>query len=238
MNRIVLSLSIAALASCHSNGDDREPKSAHAAPQPQATPRVVPQGLHLDFEQVAEGALPAGWSVAETQGAGKLATWSVGAAPDGGRALHVAAANEGGTFNLLLSPEPQPADLAFSARVRADTGEEDRGGGLVWRAKSAGDYYVARWNPLEENLRVYKVVAGVRTLLQNADCKAAGDAWHSLRVTMVGAHIQVALDGAALLDTQDASLADAGRVGLWTKADASTWFDDLEVQEPTWPEER
>jgi hypothetical protein len=75
-------------------------------------------------------------------------------------------------------------------------------------------------------------------MLQNADCQAAGDAWHTLRVTMVGAHIQVELDGATLLDTQDSTLPDAGRVGVWTKADASTWFDDLEVGAPVWPDER
>jgi hypothetical protein len=236
MNRIVLALSIAALAGCHSNGDGREPKSAHDAPQ--SSPPVVPQGLHLDFEQLAEGGPPPGWTAAETQGVGKLATWSVSAAPGGGRAVYVATTNQGGSFNLLLSPQVQPADLAFSARVRADAGEEDRGGGLVWRAKGAGDYYVARWNPLEENLRVYKVIGSVRTMLQNADCKAAGDTWHTLRVTMVDAHIQVAFDGATLLDTRDASLPGAGRVGLWTKADASTWFDDLELGEPAWPDQR
>ena len=37
---------------------------------------------------------------------------------------------------------------------------------------------------------------------------------------------------------RDETFPEGGRVGLWTKADAATWFDDLELREPSWPDER
>jgi hypothetical protein len=220
------------LCACSADGRPDEPTPA--------TPRPLPEDVHLRLgaEQLVPDALPAGWGVAETNGAGLPATWSARAAPAAGLALHVMTTNAGSTYNLLLSPEALPADLELSVRVRADTGEEDQGGGLVWRAQGPDDYYVARWNPLEDNVRVYKVEGGVRTLFQNADVEAAADGWHTLGVTMIGDRITVALDGEPLLDTLDETFPGAGRVGLWTKADACTWFDELVVREPRWPEER
>jgi hypothetical protein len=239
MKLVAFALLLHAFAACSSNGDDRAAsESRKQSPKAQASQAAAPHRLQLDFEQAAEGAAPAGWTVAETLGAGKPATWTVRAAPGGGRAVHVATANQGGTFNLLLSPETYPADLEVGVRVRADSGAEDQGGGLLWRAQGPDDYYIARWNPLEGNVRVYKVVGGARTMLQNADTDAAADGWHTLTATAIGERMQIALDGAVLLETQDAAIAKGGRVGLWTKADAATWFDDIQVGEPSWPDER
>lgn len=211
-----------------------------SASAPAQEPAPLPAGVltRFDFERVPDGALPEGWQVAETQGAGTPASWSAAPAPGGGRAVRVETRNTGGTFNLLLAPREEPADLELSVRVRADSGEEDQGGGVVWRAQGPDDYYVARWNPLEDNLRVYKVVAGVRALLQSAETRADARAWHLLEVSMQDDRVTVALDGERLLDTRDGTFPAAGRVGLWTKADAGTWFDDLEVREPSWPDER
>jgi hypothetical protein len=109
-------------------------------------------------------------------------------------------------------------------------GDTDRGGGLIWRAKDKDDYYICRYNPLEDNYRVYKVENGKRT--QFASAKAAGDeAWHTLRATMSGSKIACFLDGKKLLEADDSTFAGAGMVGLWSKADAQSFFDDLTVSE-------
>ena len=119
-------------------------------------------------------------------------------------------------------------DLDLSVRLKAVAGELDRGGGLVWRAKDKDNYYIARYNPLEDNFRVYKVEAGKRTQFQSA--KVPGDTkWHTLRVTMAGTKITCYLDGTKYLEADDSTFPDAGKIGLWSKADAQSYFDDLNV---------
>lgn len=105
-------------------------------------------------------------------------------------------------------------------------GEHDQGGGLVWRAKDAKNYDLVRYNPLEDNYRLYKVVGGKRTLLQNADIvHSAG--WHTLRAVMEGDHVKCYYDGKEYLDFKDSTFTQAGMIGLWSKADARSHFDDL-----------
>lgn len=183
-----------------------------------------------DFEADAADRAPAGFVAAQTNGVGRLAQWNVVAADAAhGNAVRVMTQNAGSTFNLLLSAADAPADLALGVDLRAASGTEDQGGGLAWRARDSGNYYCARWNPLEDNLRLYKVVDGDRTMLKHADVVAARDAWHRLEVTMRGERITVAFDGAELLAAADETFDGAGRFGLWTKADASTLFDRLTV---------
>jgi hypothetical protein len=113
---------------------------------------------------------------------------------------------------------------------KANKGDKDQGGGIVWRYQDANNYYIARMNPLEDNFRVYKVVAGKRAKeFQNAEVKVKAGEWHTLKVRMVGDHIQCYLDGKKYLDVKDSTFARAGKIGLWTKADAQTHFDDLKV---------
>jgi hypothetical protein len=133
-------------------------------------------------------------------------------------------------YNLALSSESQFKDLDLSVKMKAIDGAVDQGGGLVWRAKDAKNYYVARFNPLEDNFRVYNVVDGKRTQLESSDVKAA-EGWHTLRVTMIGDHIECYFDDKKCIDIKDTTLPDAGKIGLWTKADAQTHFDDLSVKE-------
>jgi hypothetical protein len=138
------------------------------------------------------------------------------------------AKNGDDTFNIVLVDGTQLADLDLSVRMKAVAGDLDRGGGLVWRAKDKENYYIARYNPLEDNFRVYKVQAGKRTQFQSA--KAPGDTkWHTLRITMTGAKIACYLDGTKRLEVEDATFPEAGKIGLWSKADAQSYFDDLSV---------
>jgi hypothetical protein len=131
-------------------------------------------------------------------------------------------------FNVALVEDTSFKDVDLSVRLRAVAGEVDRGGGLVWRAKDKNNYYIARFNPLEDNFRVYKVENGKRTQFKSA--KVTGDEkWHTLRVTMTGPKIVCYLDGTKYLEADDATFPGPGKIGIWSKADAQSYFDDLGV---------
>jgi hypothetical protein len=136
--------------------------------------------------------------------------------------------NSGSTFNLTLVNGVNYKDLDVSVKMKAIAGREDQGGGLVWRAKDAKNYYVARYNPLEDNYRLYKVEMGRRNQIQIADLPHS-DGWHTLRVTMEGDHIQCFYDGKLFLEAKDSTFPGPGKIGLWTKADARSHFDDLKA---------
>ena len=127
-------------------------------------------------------------------------------------------------FTLIDGTNAKDVDL--TVKVKAVEGVRDQGGGLVWRARDAKNYYLARYNPLEDNYRLYKVVGGKRTLIKNADITHT-DGWHTLRVTMTGDRIACYYDGKKYLEAKDATFPGAGKIGLWSKADAQSQFDDL-----------
>lgn len=189
--------------------------------------------MQYGFDDMALGALPAAWQSAETGGQGTPGRWVVEASTEpGSRILRlVELRNFGGTFNLLFAPGEHPADVALSVRLRADAGREDRGGGLVWRAKDANNYYVTRWNPLEKNLRLYRVVDAKRTQLGSVDLEAPPDQWHELSVEACGAKLRVSFDGRQQIEAEDTAFPGGGRVGLWTKADAASSFDDFRIDQ-------
>jgi hypothetical protein len=159
---------------------------------------------------------------------GKVGRWEVVATPEG-KVLAQKAENPDDTFNVALIAATSAKDLDLSVRLKPIAGKDDRGGGLVWRAKDAKNYYIARYNPLEDNFRVYKVVDGKRTMFQDAKAPRI-DGWRSIRVVMKGDQIECFLDGVKLLDVRDATFPGAGAVGLWSKADAQTHFDDLTLK--------
>jgi hypothetical protein len=103
------------------------------------------------------------------------------------------------------------------------------GGGLIWRAADDRNYYLARANPLEQNIRVYRVEKGVRHLLQNFDQTIDVRQWHTLRVTHQGCRVNIFYDDKQVFDLCDKTFQD-GMIGLWTKSDAVTYFDDLRLQ--------
>ena len=138
------------------------------------------------------------------------------------------AKSAGATFNLTLASGTNYKDLDITVKMKAIAGSTDQGGGIVWRAKDAKNYYVARYNPLEDNYRLYHVVNGQRSELKSADIPHALG-WQTLRVTMTGDHIECYYDGKKYLDAKDSTFKEAGNIGLWTKSDAQTHFDDLTV---------
>jgi hypothetical protein len=207
----------------------------------QETPAPAPAagGAPMRIWSFEEPGLPAGWRVAETNSDGMPSRWESApdaAAPEGGRVLRLAETlNSGATFNLLLSSDAFPADLDLSVRLRADSGKVDQGGGLLWRAQDADNYWITRWNPLEKNLRLYVVRGGERRTVADAKVDAPATGWHDLRVVAVGASVSVFFDGAQIFVAEDAELPGGGAIGLWTKADAATSFDALTLGIPSPP---
>jgi hypothetical protein len=134
----------------------------------------------------------------------------------------------GSAFNLTLIPDTNDKDVDITVKVKAIAGITDQGGGIVWRVKDAKNYYVVRYNPLEDNYRLYHVVNGQRSELKSADIPHS-PGWHTLRVTVMGDHIECYYDGKKYLDATDGTFKEAGKIGLWTKSDAQTHFDDLMV---------
>jgi hypothetical protein len=190
-----------------------------------------PLSTALDAAKIGE--LPAGWSAAHT-GDGTGSDWKVledATAPGGKRVLaQTSAKGRGRFFNLCVADASSYADIDMSVSFKAVAGRFDQGGGLVWRYKDANNYYIARMNPLEDNFRVYKVLRGTRIQLGTADVKIPMAQWHAQRVVQRGNHIECYLDGKLLLDVKDDTFTKAGKIGLWTKADARTYFADLQVK--------
>jgi hypothetical protein len=179
------------------------------------------------------GKVPAGWKAAQTnKGAGSI--WKVvedeTAPSKTGRALAQTAESPGAVFNLCVATDTRYKDVEVKVAFKAMRGKRDQGGGIVWRYQDPNNYYVARMNPLEDNYRVYKVVNGKRIQLgTQEDIKVKAGEWHNLKVTMVGDHIKCYLDGKKLLHVRDDTFQGEGKVGLWSKADAQTYFDSFVV---------
>ena len=182
------------------------------------------------FEDPEVGILPTEWTETRT-GEGRGSVWRI--VNDSSQALaQTSSDGPRAMFNLCVLEEKHAKDLDLSVTVHALKGEIDRGGGPLWRYRDANNYYVCRWNPLENNFRVYKVVDGKRTQLATATVAAGDGEPHVIRITQQGNHIRCYLDGELRLEVQDGTFSEVGRIGLWTKADAVTAFDDLKVVVP------
>ncbi|MCR9160887.1 MAG: hypothetical protein ACE37F_10670 [Nannocystaceae bacterium] len=214
---------------------------ASAEPQPRPSPaQAGPSRAPTDplrrwsFDAGPAGSIPAGFRVLETASKGTLATWGVvddASAPSGGKAFGVVETkNSGQTYNLALAPNFEATDVELTVSVKATTGKQDQGGGLAFRANGARDYYIARWNPLEKNVKFYVVTAQQRTALVAADIDLDPAVWHTMRVIVEGTRMELFMDETSVLVAEDDTLGGPGSVGLWTKADAATWFDDLTAQ--------
>ena len=132
-------------------------------------------------------------------------------------------------YKLLLINGTESSDLELSVSLLPIEGKADMGGGLIWRATDDRNYYLTRANPLEQNIRIYRVIKGVRHLLLNFDHIINVKNWHTLGVSHRGCQIHVFFDGTPVFDLCDETLT-SGRVGLWTKSDAVTYFDNLELE--------
>jgi hypothetical protein len=191
--------------------------------------------LSFVFTKEDVGKAPPGWTAAKT-GKGEGSVWKVVAddtAPSkAGCALAQTAESPNAVFNLCVADATRYRDVEVSVAFKAVRGRNDQGGGVVWRYQDANNYYVARMNPLEDNYRLYHVVAGKRTQLATKEgVKVPAGTWHTLTVKHAGDRIECSLDGQKTIEATDATIQKPGKVGLWTKADARTHFDGFQVRD-------
>lgn len=187
-----------------------------------------------DFEDTAAGQIPNGWKIDSTNPKGPLATWQIieiASAPSGKKVFGMTSPNHGSkdTFNICWNQAVSMDNVVIEVSFRAESGVIDQGGGLIWRTRDRNNYYIARYNPLEENFRIYRVKDGLRTRIAGARIKLPAGVWHEMKITHFAAQIEGYLNGRKLLEVTDRTFSSPGGIGLWTKADAVTLFDDLAI---------
>ena len=179
----------------------------------------------LNFDADAAGALPAGWTQGVT-GRGSP-RWQVERDDSAPSKPHVLKQSGSGTYPWCVRRDASIADGFVEVKFKSLAGREDQAGGVVWRWKDGERYYVARANALENNVSLYYTEGGRRNTLKYVDAPVPRNAWHTLRVEFSGRHITVALNGRIYIEIDDERITGAGAVGLWTKADSVTAFDDF-----------
>jgi len=188
-----------------------------------------------NFDKVPVGKLPAGWKVEATNLRGPMETWQVikdTTAPSGKRVLAMTSPNHtfGGTFNICWTDQVSFLDGELTVRFKAVAGKGDQGGGIMWRVQDKENYYIARYNPLEDNFRFYSVNHGHRRMLADAKIALPAEKWHTMKIVQRGNRFEGYLNGKRLLDGTNNLFKKVGGVGLWTKADSVTSFDDFTVK--------
>ncbi len=193
--------------------------------------------LFFDFENYEAGKLPDDWSQYFT-GRGSGTEWKI-VNDDGNKAMaQLSQKNPNYHFNVVVYNGLETENVELTVKLKGVKGRMDRGGGFVWRFKDKNNYYVVRANPLEDNVVLYKVVDGKRTDLPllgkgrtyGVSVPALGEGWNELKLTVNGNLFTVYLNGKKLFKVKDESIKGKGKIGLWTKADAVTYFDDFSVK--------
>lgn len=182
-------------------------------------------GETVNFDSDVAGRPPAGWTCGAT-GKG-TPHWTVEADASAPSQPNVLKQSGVATFPWCVKNDIAMTDGTIEARFRPIAGKEDQAGGLVWRWKDGDNYYVARANALEGNVSLYYMVNGVRNTIVYQDAPVAPNVWHTLHVTFKGPGVKVTLDGKTYITVQDRHITGAGRVGVWTKADSVTLFDNF-----------
>jgi hypothetical protein len=193
----------------------------------------VMAGDTVRFESDALGATPKGWTATRT-GRGEP-KWTVEHDETAPSKLKVLKQSGRATYPLLLKDGAKIKDGFAEMQFKALAGSEDRAAGLVWRAVDANNYYVVRANALEDNVVLYKTVDGVRSSLDivgrkggyGIDVSVPSSQWLHLRVEFKGSRFKVLYNGRQLFEVEDSTFREAGMVGLWTKADSVTLFDEV-----------
>jgi hypothetical protein len=200
---------------------------------PAAVAADKPAKQSFSFDADKADAAPAGFSFGRT-GDGPEGTWLVKAekgAPSGGNVLAQTDADTTDfRFPVAVADAPAAADVTVSVKCKPISGKVDQACGLVVRYQDPKNYYVTRANALEGNVRFYYVKDGKRQQLASWKGKVARNKWHAYKLEAKGEQFVVTFDGKKVLDVKDKTFAQAGKVGLWTKADSVSYFDDFTVE--------
>jgi hypothetical protein len=213
---------LAALAACLDVGPTAAP--------PMAASR-------FDFEGIPMGSVPPGFFAGLT-GKGRPTAWEVVEDPTAPAGPRVVAETSGDRTNdrfpLLILDGFAAKDLQVTVAFKPVSGRVDQAAGLVVRLRDADNYYIARANALEGNVRLYRVVGGQRAQFAGKDVRIPAGQWQTLGLGVQGDRLEVRLNGKVLFEAHDRTFEQAGKVGLWTKADSLTHFDNLQVEPSLW----
>lgn len=179
----------------------------------------------VNFDAVQPGKLPTGWQAGVTGGGNPQ--WSVEADATAPSKPNVLKQSGEGKFPWCVDPTASLKDGFVQVKFKPVSGKEDQAGGVIWRWQDGDNYYVARGNALEDNVTIYYTTKGERHERGRAKMKVATNEWHTLRVDFQGPHFTLSLDGTKALEWNDDTFQNAGAVGVWTKADSVTLFDDF-----------
>jgi hypothetical protein len=207
-----------------------------------AVPANPASAAKADFDNATAGTLPAGW-LATITGFGEP-KWSIekdDSAPTRPFVLKQSAWTPKPSFPLCVNTNSSLKDGFVEVKFKPLSGTNDQAAGLVWRYRDTNNYYVVRANALEDNVVLYKVEKGERKALDivgrvggyGVKEKVPLQEWSMLRVNFVGPRFAVLLNGKELFAVEDATFTAAGSVGLWTKADSVTLFDDFAYGTPS-----
>jgi len=186
---------------------------------------AVAAETRVTFDDAAVGAQPEGWACGVT-GRGSP-HWAVEADSSAPSVPNVLKQSGKGSYPWCVQQDTSIVDGVVEVRFKPLEGQEDQAGGIVWRFQDGDNYYVARANALEDNVSLYYTRNGRRRTIQYVDAPVQGNEWHILRVEFSGETIKVFLDGRQYIALDDDHISAPGAVGVWTKADSITAFDDF-----------
>jgi len=179
----------------------------------------------VNFDDMKPGAAPAGWTATQT-GSG-TAKWSVEKDASAPSKPNVLKQSGQATFPVCIKNDTNIKNGFVEVKFKPVAGKEDQAGGVIWRAKDSDNYYIARANALEGNVTIYHTIKGKRTEKKRTNMKVTSNQWHTLRVDFQDNRFTVAFDGKKAIEWNDETFKDAGKVGVWTKADSVTEFDNF-----------
>jgi predicted peroxiredoxin len=179
----------------------------------------------VNFDDLKTGAPPPGWTATKT-GKGDP-RWEVVADNSAPSKPNVLKQSGEAAYPLCIKADTSLKDGFVQVKFKPLAGKKDQAGGVIWRCSDADNYYIARANALEDNVTIYHTIKGRRVSFKNVNERVASGAWHTLRVDFQGNKFTVTFDGKKVIEAADDSFSEAGKVGLWTKADSVTLFDDF-----------
>jgi hypothetical protein len=179
----------------------------------------------VNFDHLKTGAAPPGWTATQT-GSGS-AKWSVEKDDSAPSQPNVLKQSGEATFPVCIKNDTSLQDGFVEVKFKPIAGKEDQAGGVIWRVQDSNNYYIARANALEDNVTIYHTINGKRVGFKNINAKVTSGVWHTLRVDFEGNKFTVSFDGKKVIEANDESFKEAGKVGVWTKADSVTLFDNF-----------
>ena len=179
----------------------------------------------VNFDDMKVVTVPPGWTATQT-GTG-TAKWSVEKDASAPSKPNVLKQSGQATFPVCFKNDTNIKDGFVEVKFKPIAGKEDQAGGVIWRLQDANNYYIARANALENNVTIYHTIKGKRTEKKRTNVKVSSGTWHTLHVDFSGNHFTVTFDGKKALEWEDDTFQNAGKVGVWTKADSVTEFDDF-----------